>query len=73
MLLFLNSTISNPSFDSQTKEYCTTVSTKFGSKFEVSDKFIEKLSKIGIIEKAAKFEEYKNNSSLAKTDGKKKM
>jgi DNA topoisomerase-2 len=72
MMIFIRSTISNPSFDSQTKEYCTTVSSKFGSNFEISDKFIEKMSKLGIIEKAAKFEEYKNNNTIAKTDGKKK-
>ena len=42
MFIFIRSTIENPSFDSQIKEYLTTPASKFGSKFEVSDKFIEK-------------------------------
>ncbi len=49
--LFIRSTVEDPSFDSQTKEYLTTISSKFGSKCEVSDKFIEKLAKTGIVEK----------------------
>jgi DNA topoisomerase II len=72
MWIFLKSIIVNPSFDSQTKEYLTTPSTKFGSKFEISDKFIEQLSKIGIVEKALKLGEFKENSSASKTDGKKR-
>ena len=57
--LFLNSTIVNPSFDSQTKETLTTNQSKFGSKFEVNNKFIEKLSKIGLIERALEMLESK--------------
>ena len=44
LLLFVNCMIENPSFDSQTKDYMNTPSSKFGSKFEVSDKLIDKLS-----------------------------
>ena len=72
MWIFVKSVIVNPSFDSQTKECLTTVATKFGSKCEVSDKFIEQLAKIGIIEKAMKLGEFKDNSNVSKTDGKKK-
>ena len=72
MWIFVKSVIVNPSFDSQTKECLTTVTTKFGSKCEVSDKFIEQLAKIGIIEKAMKLGEFKDNSNVSKTDGKKK-
>ena len=39
--------IENPAFDSQTKDYMNTPSAKFGSKCEVSDKFIEKVAKMG--------------------------
>lgn len=70
--VFVKSTIVNPSFDSQTKEYLTTTSSKFGSKCDISDKFIEQLTKIGIIEKAMKLSEFKDSSLLSKTDGKKK-
>jgi DNA topoisomerase II len=70
--LFIKSTIVNPSFSSQTKEYLTTNSTKFGSKFEISDKFIEKLAKSGVLERAMKLAEFKNDGLLSKIDGKKK-
>ena len=72
MWIFLRSVIVNPSFDSQTKEFLTTPATKFGSKFEVNDKFIQSLLKIGIVEKAIKLSEFKENNSVSKTDGKKK-
>ena len=70
--LFIKSTIVNPSFSSQTKEYLTTNSTKFGSKFDISDKFIEKLAKSGVLERAMKLAEFKNDGLLSKIDGKKK-
>ena len=72
LMLFIKSTIENPSFDSQTKEYLTTPSNKFGSSINVSDKFIEKLAKMGVLEKAMKLSEYKLDNQLLKTSGKKK-
>jgi DNA topoisomerase-2 len=55
LILFLKCTIVNPTFDSQSKETLTTPVSKFGSKVEVSDKFIEKLYKTGITEKVLCF------------------
>lgn len=72
MWIFLKSVIVNPSFDSQTKEFLTTPSSKFGSKFEISDKFIERLAKTDIVDKALKLSEFKENSNVSKNDGKKK-
>lgn len=72
LILFVKSTIVNPSFDSQSKETLTTPISKFGSKAEVSDKFIEKLYKTGIAEKVMEICEMNNNKDLKKTDGKKK-
>tara|TARA_B110000208_G_scaffold192009_1_gene261748 strand:+ start:4132 stop:7440 length:3309 start_codon:yes stop_codon:yes gene_type:complete len=72
LMIFIRSTIENPSFDSQTKEYLTTIPSKFGSTIELSDKFIEKLAKMGVLEKAMKLSEYKEDSKLSKMDGKKK-
>jgi DNA gyrase/topoisomerase IV subunit B len=72
IILFVRSTIVNPSFDSQSKETLTTPVSKFGSKAEVSDKFIEKLYKTGIAEKVMEICEMNNNKDLKKTDGKKK-
>ena len=50
-----------------------TVQSKFGSKCEITDKFIDKLSKIGIIERTVSLVDFKENRDLKKTDGKKKM
>jgi DNA topoisomerase-2 len=73
LVLFVKSTISNPTFDSQTKETLTTPSTKFGgSKPEVSEKFIEKLFKSGIIDKVLSAAQVNDAKSMQKTDGKKR-
>jgi DNA topoisomerase-2 len=71
MWIFARTIIEDPAFDSQTKEYLTTPPAKFGSKFTISDKFIEKVSKLGIVERAIKLSEYKDSKVLTKTDGKK--
>lgn len=71
MFLFLRCSIENPSFSSQTKEYLTTPSKNFGSKFSISDKFIEKLSKIGIVERSIALSKYKNDLGLVKKENKK--
>ena len=72
LIIFIKSIIVNPSFDSQTKETLTTPFSKFGSKPELSDKFIEKMYKSGIIEKAINITSLLDNKTLKKTDGKKR-
>lgn len=69
LILFLRCDIENPAFDSQTKDYMNTPSSKFGSKCEVSDKFIEKLAKIGVMDAACAITEVKENKAAKKTDG----
>ena len=71
LFIFVKSTIENPAFDSQIKEYLTTPSTKFGSKCEVSDKFIEKLIKTSLIDRAVKLSDFKDTLGLQKVSGKK--
>ena len=71
LMLFVNSVIENPSFDSQTKECLNTPQSKFGSKCVVSDKFIEKLAKMGVMDAALSLNEIKQNKAAKKTDGKK--
>jgi DNA topoisomerase-2 len=71
LILFLRCDIENPSFDSQTKDYLNTPSTKFGSKCEVSDKFIEKIAKMGVMEAACALTEVKENKVIKKSDGNK--
>jgi DNA topoisomerase-2 len=71
LFVFIKSTIVNPAFDSQSKETLTTPVAKFGSKCDISDKFIEKLYKTSIVDKAISFTEFQNQKKLTKTDGKK--
>lgn len=66
LILFLRCDIENPAFDSQTKDYMNTPSSKFGSKCEVSDKFIEKIAKLGVMDQACAFTEVKVCKAAAK-------
>jgi len=72
VVLFLNATIVNPSFDTQTKETLTTPSSKFGSLPVISDKFIDSLGKIGLLEEARILLEAKTKKDAKRTDGKKR-
>ena len=69
LVLFLRCDIENPAFDSQTKDYMNTPSAKFGSKCDVSDKFIEKVAKMGVMDAALQLTEVKENKAAKKTDG----
>ena len=71
IVLFLRCDIENPAFDSQTKDYMNTPSNKFGSSCVVSDKFIEKVAKMGIMDSACALTEIKENKTAKKTDGSK--
>ena len=68
---FLKATVINPSFNSQTKETLTTPIKDFGCKIEVTDAFINKIYKSSIIDEIVEFCKLKENTNLAKTDGKK--
>lgn len=72
LMIFIKSTIVNPSFDSQTKEYLTTQSKKFGSVYDPTDKFIEKIAKSTIVDKIIEFCNFKDKTSVAKIGGGKK-
>jgi len=69
LMLFMRCDIENPAFDSQTKDYMNTPSTKFGSTCTVSDKFIEKLAKLGVMDAACALTEVKQNKTAKKSDG----
>ena len=71
LILFLRCDIENPAFDSQTKDYMNTPSSKFGSSCSVSDKFIEKIAKMGVMDAACALTEVKENKAAKKTDGSK--
>jgi DNA topoisomerase-2 len=69
LILFLRCDVENPAFDSQTKDYMNTPSSKFGSKCDVSDKFIEKVAKMGVMDAACALTEVKENKAAKKNDG----
>jgi DNA topoisomerase-2 len=69
LILFLRCDIENPSFDSQTKDFMNTPSSKFGSSCTVSDAFIEKVAKMGVMDLACSISEAKENRLAKKTDG----
>ena len=69
LCLFLRCDIENPAFDSQTKDFMNTPIPKFGSSCEVSDKFIEKIAKMGVMNMACQITEVKETKTLKKQDG----
>lgn len=72
MWLFINCLIVNPTFDSQTKENMTLAVSKFGSKCNLSEKFIGQVMKSGIIERVLSWAKFKEQTELSKkTTGKK--
>ncbi len=72
IFVLIKCTIDDPSFNSQIKEFLTTPLSKFGSKCDIDDKFVDKLAKMGLMETAISLSAFKENKDLKKTDGKKK-
>lgn len=72
IVLFINSTIVNPSFDSQSKEFLTTPASEFGSRPEYSGKLTQNLVKLGLLDEAKYILEAKTLRDAKKTDGKKR-
>jgi DNA topoisomerase II len=77
LFLFIRATINQPEFSSQSKEEMTTSPTKFfpgKEKVEISDEFINKLYKCGIIQDIIELTNFKNQKEISKTtDGSKKI
>lgn len=71
LILFVRCDIENPNFDSQTKECMNSTYSKFGSSCSVTDGFIDKVSKIGIMDTICALTELKDNKLAKKTDGSK--
>lgn len=69
LILFLRCDIENPAFDSQTKDFMNTPVSSFGSTCNVSDKFIEKVAKMGVMQAACAITEVKETKAAKKTDG----
>jgi DNA topoisomerase-2 len=69
LTLFLRCDVENPAFSSQTKDELTTTSTNFGSACTVSDEFVEKVAKMGVMDAACALTEVKEAKAAKKTDG----
>lgn len=67
--VFVNALIDNPAFDSQTKETLTIRQSSFGSKCELSEDFLKKVSKSGVVESLLSWADFKLSKDLKKTDG----
>lgn len=74
LILFIRATIPSPTFDSQSKEFLTTLPSKFGQKVELSDGFIEKLYKLpGLVDHiVAMSGAAASRDAARKTDGSKR-
>ncbi|KAI9012860.1 DNA topoisomerase [Gaertneriomyces semiglobifer] len=70
--IFVNCYIENPAFDSQTKENMTLRQSSFGSKCAISDDFIKKVVKSGVVDNILSFAKFKQDQLLKKTDGTKR-
>lgn len=66
MFLFLNSTVINPSFSSQTKEKLITEVKEFGTTFEVSTKLIQSILKSEIVNSVLDWIQQKKNAEDSK-------
>nr|DAD42399.1 TPA_asm: hypothetical protein HUJ06_000629 [Nelumbo nucifera] len=71
--VFVNALIDNPAFDSQTKETLTTRQNSFGSKCELSQEFLKKVAKSGVVENLLSWADFKQSKDLKKTDGAKRQ
>ena len=71
IFLFVNCLVENPMFSSQTKENHVTKLAK--SVCELSEEIIKKIEKLGITANVVDIAKAKENKSLSKTDGSKKI
>lgn len=69
--VFINCLIVNPTFDSQTKEHMTLQAKNFGSKCQISEKFITQITKSNIVDSVLLWAKFKEKTQLEKTSGKK--
>lgn len=66
LVFFIDACIENPNFDSQCKEALTTRISEFGTKYEAPEAFLNKILKMGIVERIQEKASIKAVSDLAK-------
>lgn len=67
LIFFVDSVIINPDFDTQTKELLKTKVADFGSTYTVSDAFINKIVKTGVVDQVIANAQARAEANLAKT------
>lgn len=72
LMIFVNSIIEDPKFDSQTKSYHTTPKTKFGSTCDVPDEFVKKLYDTGVVDTIIELNIMKAEQQKSRNDGNKR-
>lgn len=68
-MVFVKSTLVNPSFSSQVKSECTLKPQEFGSKFEPQKSFVKNILKTSIATELVNLSKFKELKELKKTDG----
>ena len=71
LTIFVESSIEDPSFTSQTKEYMSSKINDFGSRCDITPDFIKRLLKTGLVDEVIRLAEFKKENELHKTDFKK--
>jgi DNA topoisomerase-2 len=71
--VFVNAVIEDPAFGSQSKETLTSKASGFNIKCELSEKFIQKICKTGLINEIVQVAQIKQLGELEKSDGKKNV
>lgn len=67
--IFVNCLIENPAFDSQTKENLGTKASNFGSKIELTEKFMKGILDSGVVESILSVAKAKEEAKMAKQLG----
>lgn len=71
MTIFIDCVIEDPSFNSQTKDFLGSKVSEYGSICDISSNFIKKLIETGLVDEVVRLAQFKAESELKKTDGKK--
>lgn len=73
LAIYVNCLVTNPTFDSQTKDALTNKAKEFAKQCQLSDKFYKQAGKGEIIDNILSFARFKQQRELGKTSGTKKL
>ena len=73
LCIFCNALVTNPTFDSQTKDCLTTRAKQFADECILSEKFLKQVAKSEIVDNILAFAKFKQSRELQKKGGTKKI